>query len=168
MTIDTTVNVFMQSIQFPPFVFLSKLIAIIFEPMVLVIISFIVAAYVYIKKSKKKAIFLGLAMATTGVAIKILKEVFQRARPLNSIVQESGFSFPSGHATAAVVFVGTLFYFFTSRRKELPATLMAASLILLIGITRLYLRVHWLTDVLGGFVLGGLILMLAIFAYNKL
>jgi len=168
MTIDIATNTLMQSIEAPALVSFSKIIAHIFDPLVLVIISLIIAAFVYLKISKKKGIFFATTILATGVLIKISKEIFQRARPLNALIPETGFSIPSGHATIAVVFFGLIAFLFTTKKHKLSATIITTLIILITGFTRIYLRAHWLTDVIAGFILGGIILYLGILIYKKL
>ncbi len=168
MTIDSAVNVFMQSIQFAPLIHFSRLIEMIFEPMFLVVASVFLSIYLFFKKSKKQAVFFVSTILVSGILVEILKEVFRRARPLNSVFYESGFSFPSGHATIAVVFFGLIAYIFTKKKMKLPTIFTTTAIILLIGFTRIYLRAHWLSDVVGGFVVGGAILALSIVIYKKL
>ena len=104
-----------------------------------------------------------LAAMVSGVALNLtLKYAFVRPRPefANAYYHETGFSFPSGHAMLAVVFYGLLAYLLvcTIPRWKWQAifVLGAATLALLIGFSRLYLGVHYLTDVLGGWAAGSL------------
>ncbi|MEK7156599.1 MAG: phosphatase PAP2 family protein [Patescibacteria group bacterium] len=109
----------------------------------------------------------GLAVAVfgAGAAALLIKELIHRARPerVFQAYQETGFSFPSGHATLAAAFYGFLICLVW---RMLPpgflrtATVSAlALLIALIAFSRLYLGVHFLSDVFGGLLLG------AAFAY---
>ena len=88
------------------------------------------------------------------------KILFHRLRPplLNAIIQENGYSFPSGHSLVSVTFYGIIGYFiFKSVRSKLAkvATFLGTILIIsLIGFSRMYLGVHYPTDVLGGHVAG--------------
>ena len=168
MLIDSVVMAFMQSIQSPALVGFSKGISFIFDPVIIILVSLIIALAIYFKKSKKQGVFFGVSILITGVLMKIIKWGFQRVRPIEALVQESGFSFPSGHTTMAMVFFGLIAYLFVSKKHRLEAMFSAIGLTLLIGFTRLYLRVHWLTDVLGGLVLGGIILILSTIIYKKL
>ena len=167
MLIDTTTNVFMQSIQNPVLTNFSKFIAIVFEPIYMILFSLIISVDIYFKKSKSKGIFLASTIIATGIIIKLLKEIFQRARPLNSLIQDSGFSFPSGHVTVAIVFFGLIVYLFVDKKYKITATIITILIALLFGFTRIYLQIHWLTDIIGGFFIGGIILMLSIIIYKR-
>lgn len=158
--IDSAVNLFMPQIQNSVFISISKIIEVMFDTLTLIIISLIIAFYLWIKISKKDAVFLGFTMLLGGAAIYTLKELVQRARPLNEIVSESGFAFPSGHATISVVFFGLLIYLAFREKSKMKTniSLISAFMIVLICFTRLYLNVHWLTDVVGGIALGAFIL----------
>jgi membrane-associated phospholipid phosphatase len=105
------------------------------------------------------------AFATTllgGVLLtQALKAVFQRARPsdIEHLGSAYGYSFPSGHALGAMLLFGSLAYvvYFSidhSRRLRLLAVLLCVLMILSIGASRVYLGVHYLSDVLAGFAAG--------------
>ena len=167
MTIDIATNALAQQIENPTLTIFSKIIAHTFDPIVLVIIGILIASYIYIKVSKKKGIFLAATILITGILIKIFKEIFQRARPLNSLIPESSFAMPSGHATMIIVFFGLIIYSLTNKKHRKTTLIITALISLIIGLTRIYLRVHWLTDVIAGFILGGIILTIAILIYKK-
>lgn len=156
--VDTAINNLIVQIENPILTTFSKIISLIFEPIILIIISLAIAIYLFKKNQKIKSLILIGTMAISGIIIKISKEIFARERPLNSLIQETNFAFPSGHATIAVVFVGLIAYLFSKKDSKKQITFAAISLIFLIGFTRIYLRVHWFTDVLAGFVLGSILL----------
>ena len=160
--IDEIINLLMVPIENPILTALSKITSIIFEPIILTIISFAIAIYFFKKNQKIKALILIGAMAFSGAVIKISKEIFQRTRPLNSLIQETNFAFPSGHATIVVVFLGLITYLFSKKDSKKQMTIVTIFLILFIGFTRIYLRVHWFTDVIAGFILGSVILFTSI------
>ncbi|GAB3227403.1 phosphatase PAP2 family protein [Hymenobacter seoulensis] len=104
-----------------------------------------------------------LGSITLNVA---LKQVYNRPRPLLPLTSATGLSFPSGHAMISASFYGLLMYLVWThvRRPALryPLVSVLALLILLIGLTRVYLRVHYATDVLAGFAAGVSWLLIAI------
>ncbi|GGF19390.1 phosphatase PAP2 family protein [Hymenobacter cavernae] len=99
----------------------------------------------------------------------VLKSAYHRPRPLLPLVSAEGLSFPSGHAMISASFYGLLIYLVYTHlrrpsikwlRRSLIVVLVL--LILLIGITRVYLRVHYASDVLAGFMAGAIWLLIAI------
>lgn len=102
----------------------------------------------------------------------VLKNFYNRPRPLLPLVSASGLSFPSGHAMISASFYGLLIYLVQTHvrppawRWGLSTGLL--SLIVLIGLTRIYLRVHYATDVLAGFMAGAIWLVVAIPLLKKM
>ena len=85
-----------------------------------------------------------------------IKSLVQRPRPEGfRLVTETGFSFPSGHSMAAMAFYGLIvwliWHYESDRRKRAVLTAAFSLIILMIGISRIYLGVHYASDVLGGF-----------------
>ena len=91
----------------------------------------------------------------------LLKSIFYRSRPdqIYALVTETSPSFPSAHAVVAIIVYGFLLFFLLKYiqrwRVKVAAILSLATLIFLIGFSRVYLGVHWPSDVLGGYLLGG-------------
>jgi len=86
----------------------------------------------------------------------ILKLIVRRARPTGfRLIAETGYSFPSGHSMVSMAFYGYLIYLIYKnvRNKKLRWTLMTcfSLLILIIGLSRIYLGVHYTSDVFAGF-----------------
>lgn len=110
----------------------------------------------------------GLLLSTLGASAFCLlgKLAFQRPRPLEAVVLESSFSFPSGHATVAIAFYGFLGYLLirSTSRWNLRVYLFfaTAALVLLIGLSRIMLNVHYLSDVWAGYLVGALWLIIGI------
>lgn len=111
-----------------------------------------------------------------GVFVYIGKIIFHRPRPDLAVYLEKSFSFPSGHATIAVVFYGFLAYVLLkntkSWKRKINIFFGATLLILAIGFSRLYLGVHYFSDVWGGYLVGAIWLIIAIslseyFLYKK-
>ena len=101
-----------------------------------------------------------IAVAGNGILITVLKSVFQRVRPLHDhgFVVEQGWSFPSGHASGSLVTYGMLAYLVLRQWRAPWSWMLAACLLataLAVGFSRVYLQVHYFSDVLAGFVSGG-------------
>lgn len=105
-------------------------------------------------KNKKIGLFIGIDLIIITIFQYILKPLIGRARPVGiNLVNESSFSFPSGHSLTSMAFYGYIIYLIYKsnlKYKKLYIILLGM-LILLIGISRIYLGVHYATDVLGGF-----------------
>ena len=107
------------------------------------------------------------------VLMFLLKYLFQRKRPLSPLLKAAkGLSFPSGHAIMAVTFYGLLLYILLhtidiSWLKYLLAAVLVM-LIVLIGYSRVYLRVHYASDVLAGFIIGLIWLLISLSVLNGL
>ena len=109
--------------------------------------------------------------ANLGISVILnlgLKDVFTRPRPVAvlPLVVEKGYSFPSGHSMAAAAFYGFLIYLLwhsgRSKRLKQAGTALLIALILLAGFSRVYLGVHYLSDVLAGFLVSGAYLLVFI------
>ncbi len=109
------------------------------------------------------------AVAGNGVLNTALKQIFSRVRPieLGGMTLEDGFSFPSGHSSGAVVAYGMLAYLalrLLPFRWHLPALILAMTLAFTVGSSRLFLRVHFASDVIAGFASGAAWLALCVTA----
>jgi undecaprenyl-diphosphatase len=100
-----------------------------------------------------------LALAGNGLLTGVLKAVFERARPLHDhgVAAATGFSFPSGHSSGAVVAYGMLGYLLwrhLAPRWRLPVLLAASAIAFGVGCSRVFLQVHYASDVVAGFASG--------------
>lgn len=131
-----------------------------------------VMLFLFIKNKK-----IGLSIISNIVIItvlnQLLKRILQRPRPTEfRIVEETGYSFPSGHSMVSMAFYGYLIYLIYRyiKNKYVKWTLITilSILICLIGISRIYLGVHYTSDVLGGFLLSISYLVVYISSIKKL
>lgn len=109
-----------------------------------------------ILKNKKIGIAISLNLASVALLNQILKRIVQRPRPEGfRLIQESGYSFPSGHSMASMAFYGLIIYFVFKYIKNKSIRNMICAvlslLIILIGVSRIYLGVHYASDVIAGF-----------------
>ncbi|WP_237721536.1 phosphatase PAP2 family protein [Paenisporosarcina sp. TG20] len=126
--------------------------------------------YIVFKIRSELLLFLGV-IAGANLLFYTLKQMFARARPdLNQLIEVGGYSFPSGHSTNAVAFYGILsFILWRHVRTKSGRTIVvisSISTILMIGLSRIYLGVHYPSDVIGGFLVGGLWLTITIWLYQ--
>jgi len=110
---------------------------------------------------------LAICLSGAGFLSVLLKNSFQRVRPDSFfLVQETSYSFPSGHAMASMCFYGMLAFFLMREVKSWPVRLLLAMLAvvlsLIIGISRIYLGVHYPSDVVAGYAVGFMWLLFCI------
>lgn len=123
-----------------------------------------------ITNKKYNATLLLFSMIGGVLGNDLIKELTQRARPTNSLIGVSDFSFPSGHSMLSIIFFSLLLYSF---KNDIKSSLLKnlfifgnISLFLLIGASRIYLNVHWFSDVVAGFALGLFWLTLLILVFK--
>ena len=112
----------------------------------------------FLVKNKRFGILVGTNLVTVVIINNILKLIVRRDRPtIFPIIDEIGYSFPSGHSMVSMAFYGFIIYLIyknvkNNKIKWLLVTMMGF-LIILIGISRIYLGVHYVSDVLAGFLI---------------
>lgn len=133
----------------------------------------LIAYFLFIKRHKWYSIKVP-AIALTSLGLMIgLKNLFGRPRPdVPLIFEAEGLSFPSGHALFSITFYGLLIYIVHRSVKprwlRLTLIVLLGTLSFVIGFSRVYLRVHYATDVIAGFCVGFLWLVFAIWFLNRL
>lgn len=151
--------------------FFSSVTSLINTPVIMTWVAVLAGFFLY-KKWWSEAILLIGNLALTGILVVLLKNVYQRPRPtLQHLVEEGGFSFPSGHALASTLIFGTLLIIVSQRVQTVQTKRLLQGLlitmILLIAMSRVYLGVHYPTDVLGSLLLGVGILYIEFPYYDK-
>lgn len=134
----------------------------------------IITALILIIVIKDKKIKISLVIILLGVTIinNLIKVIVARPRPdINRLVRETGYSFPSGHSITSMVFYGYLVYliykYIDNKKIKIPLMIFLIILIPIIGLSRIYLGVHYTSDVLCGFLLGIVYLILFISISKK-
>ena len=123
-------------------------------------------------KNKKIGVSIISNLAIITLLNQLLKRIVQRPRPTEfRIVEESGYSFPSGHSMVSMAFYGYLIYliykYVKNKYLKWISIILLSILICFIGISRIYLGVHYTSDVLGGFFISISYLIIYISAVNK-
>lgn len=124
----------------------------------LIVIAIIISTILIIKKQKLMGFLVLLNLPLSGALNQILKRIVQRPRPTEyRLIEESGYSFPSGHSMVSAAFYGFLIYLIFKNVKDKKikwlSIISLSVLIILIGVSRIYLGVHYTSDVLAGFVI---------------
>ncbi len=126
----------------------------------------------FVIKDKKIGISIITNLGIVTILNQIIKFIMQRPRPTEfKIIEETGYSFPSGHSMVSLAFYGYLIYLIYKyiNNKHLKRTLIIilSVLICIIGVSRIYLGVHYTSDVLGGFLISFAYLIIYIELVNK-
>lgn len=136
--------------------------------------SILTVLFLWLKKRDVLAVlFFVLAIAGGGIFIFVLKYFFQRERP--SLAPEydgSGYSFPSGHALGSFILYGFIIYLFAREKRFLKSRVIAISLLVIliisVGLSRVYLQVHYPSDILAGYAVGLIWLISCIFSMEMM
>src|SRR5699024_11638474 len=125
----------------------------------------IVLSYLMLNKLKIESLFFTIAMSLSSTLNLLLKNVFDRERPtLLRLIVISGFSFPSGHAMGSATFFGSTIYIANRVLKGKTKVIMiglSALFIILISSSRVYLGVHYPTDIIAGIIGGAFCVVLS-------
>ena len=135
--------------------------------------AILLTAIFYLKKWKSESLLVAGNLSLAGILIVSLKHLYQRPRPeILHLVEEKGFSFPSGHSLAVTLLIGSLIIIVGQRVKDRTVKLILQILLgiylVSVIISRVYLGVHYPSDVLASLCLGLGILFIEFPFYDKL
>jgi len=142
------------------------------DAVVRIAVSLAVAAFFYRRYGRRReALAMLLALGLGEGFNYVFKLFFQRARPdlWETLIHLDSFSFPSGHAMGSTIVYGSAAFLFAAAfpRFRWAFRLGAAVLVFLIGLSRVYLGVHWPSDVLGGFAAGLVVVFIVAYWYAR-
>lgn len=128
--------------------------------------------YLFYEGNKSVTINIITIALTSAGLLFFLKRIFERTRPLDPVIEQvSGFSYPSGHTFSSFTFFGLLIY--ATWQKEMSETvkwilsIIFFSAAFLVGVSRVYLHVHFASDVVAAFCLSMIWLILSLWGLNK-
>lgn len=138
-----------------PLTVLFKIITNLGGAYFLILLTILLTIFI---KDKKIAFSIPINLIIVTMLNNILKNIVQRPRPIGyRLIDESGYSFPSGHSMVSAAFYGLIIYFIWKnvKNKKLRniSCILLSFLIVFIGLSRIYLGVHYASDVLGGFII---------------
>jgi undecaprenyl-diphosphatase len=170
---DSTIIAAIQGFESPRLTSIMKFFTFIGSGTVVAIIALLVLFFLFkvLHHRRELILFVWVVLGST-ILNEILKTAFHRARPtIHRIVEANGFSFPSGHSMAAFSLYGVISFLLwrhlsTSLGRGL-LIIFSVFMIIMIGVSRIYLGVHYPSDVLGGFLASGCLLAVSIWFYQR-
>lgn len=125
-----------------------------------------------LKLNRKNQEILSFTVIITVLSNQIIKYIIKRPRPNHiRLIKQGGYSFPSGHAMISIALYGFLLYYIQinckNKKKKVLLSLLLTILILTIGCSRIYVGVHYPTDIIGGYCLSIYILKMVIYFYQE-
>ena len=171
---DIGVSEWTQSWRPAWFLTLMKVVSYFGDPKVAVPLVAVVTAALYLKRLRLEAVVVAGAAIADYALRGILKELVARPRPSEDLVEildlARGFSFPSGHVMHYVAFLGTLGALsYAGMRHGLGRQLLVAGVLAAVGamgFSRIFLGVHWLSDVVGGYAIGIAVVTVAVWSWR--
>lgn len=158
--VDKAVILFIANFRYPSITMSAMDITSLGSTTVLTILSIFIFILAMMKKDRISACHIIIGSLGAGVLTKLLKNLFERARPdiVPSLVDVHGFSYPSGHSLASAAIYFTLaiiaFRYFSEFKKRAILFLGSTTIVFLIGLSRIYLGVHYPSDVVAGIAIG--------------
>lgn len=135
------------------------------EVYTMAVLSLILVIYLALKRYYVEMLFFVFTMGLSTILNPLLKNIFDRERPtVLRLVEASGYSFPSGHAMGSIAFFGSLIYLthrLIKSKSRIVVYIICTLFILGICSSRIYLGVHYPTDIMAGLLGGGSSLMLS-------
>ncbi len=169
--IDNAVSAWFVGHQNPAVYKLAFVATWVGSPAVMVLVAIAAGVWFYGRSGRRKAGVVVAAPAVGGLLSGIIKILYGRVRPSGAVLMhERTYSFPSGHAaTSAAVMVSLCYVLARERMISWPtAIVIGGSVPLIVGLTRLYLNVHWFTDVIGGWTVGLFVAAMSAALYERL
>ena len=169
--LDLQVQAWAGSIHTPLGIRCLNLVTYTGSSVAFLILTLFISFYLLFKQRIYEAIFLNVSLFSAWWLMSVLKNVFERSRPAGgALTIASGFSLPSGHAMVSMAFYGFLAGLLLRQKNSSRARWGAALLfiwVILIGFSRIYLNVHYLSDVLAGFIFGFIVMILSLVGMDR-
>ncbi len=158
--LDIKVLGFFNTLQDTNFLHFFYFVTLFADLIIIIVFSIALSIFLYVKRQRLYIFFLWFALILGEGLTFLGKYLFHRERPTFFIktITENSYAFPSGHATAVVLFYGFLAYLiikkFRSTKVRIAVIFFLILFVVLIDLSRLYLGVHYLTDVIAGNLVG--------------
>jgi undecaprenyl-diphosphatase len=169
---DQMIISFITSFESPTMTSVMKIFTFIGSTISIIVLSILILFFLYIVLKHRTELILFIAVIIgANILFASLKLLFHRARPdLHRLIEIGGYSFPSGHATNAFALYGILTFLLwrhiSSQSGRIILIFISTLMIIMIGISRIYLGVHYPSDVIAGYFISGFWLTMAIWFYQ--
>jgi len=124
------------------------------NPIEIGVISIVIFMILIFEKCYHQALFFASAIIGASLLVEIIKNIVQRARPPHYLIEVSNYSFPSGHATVSTALAFSLYLILKDKFNKDILLILCIMFPILISFSRVYLTVHYLSDVIAGIGLG--------------
>ncbi|MFS5548345.1 phosphatase PAP2 family protein [Streptococcus agalactiae] len=155
--LDNITSAFFQSIRNPDLTNLMTIISTVVSPLTTSLIALVILGYQYFL-NQRIAVWLFMLFFGTNALALLLKDIIARHRPMNQLVFDSGYSFPSGHTLSTFLLMILVLVVARQRLRRVLSQVVFVifALVILASVifSRLYLENHFLTDILGSLLLG--------------
>ncbi|VVB74449.1 PAP2 superfamily protein [Candidatus Tiddalikarchaeum anstoanum] len=171
-TADLAVHEWAKTVQSNPLTNVMIIVSETFDIVPMIIASIIVLIFLIRNREYTSTTLFSIGLLGGLVIETVIKQLIARPRPFDMLISEASFGFPSAHSTMALLFFSLIIIIFGKRIKDAKLraffTALNVLLILMVCLNRLYLNVHWLSDVIGGLLIGGFWLTIALLLSKKL
>ena len=173
LAFDSAIISYVQGLETPTLTAIMKFFTFIGSGNAIFVIAVVVMFFLYmVLHHRSELLFFSIVIIFTSILNQMLKDFFHRARPdFHRLVEIGGYSFPSGHAMSAMAVYGALAFLLwrhiPTRLGRTILIILSAIMIFMIGISRVYLGVHYPSDIIGGYFASALWLTIAIWFYQR-
>lgn len=146
-----------------------KYITFLANTKTIVVFNIILVIFILLTK-RSKLLIITISSITSGITNSIIKYIFKRSRPVGiALIEQGGYSFPSGHTMISFLLYGMIIYLLYKHKIKYHKIMifLLSVLMILVMISRIYLGVHYFSDIVGGACIGIIILYVLIDNYKK-
>lgn len=157
-------NIIVEKLRTPSLTKIMKIITMLGNANIIITICLLTSILIF-KNHKQLALIIPLNLIIVTCANQLIKQIIKRPRPFGyRLIEIGGYSFPSGHAMVGLAFYGLYLYIINkiiqNRKLKLILNITVITIIILIGISRIYLGVHYLSDILVGYFISAIYLLI--------
>lgn len=171
VSIDLLISQNIMTLWEPTLNKLMLAITTIADPIPITVLTVLLFAFFLSKKRWQQSLLVALSMFSGLFIETFIKHIVQRERPINSLFEMNDYSFPSAHTVMSTIFFLLIIFLWKDQIKSklLRTVFIQVNILLflLIGFSRIYLNAHYLSDVLFGYILGGVIFAIVVEIWSK-